>query len=415
MPNSHDLTRYTLQSYNKRIPINLFSEDGKSEEFHTVLGHDRDTFIGKKELVSFLDSNPSITIYLTVWDPDFTFQEVDGGFVVWIESFYEFQTRIRKANWQRVEAFLKQKSNIHNSSYSDQQRNRFIIENIWEDNLQEITNNLSTELKNLMISTLRTDQDSSNTDLESLIEQMPRWWITSRVLKIILSKISESTKIQQIIESLSEEELKQMNINSLDIIRNRVLENLRVRLEWSYSETSWDDSWQRWIFENCWLIWGNYAVPIEKQKINITGIMPDYLFPTHDWFVDILEIKLPIDEVIKEDPSHPWSWIWTSESNKALWQVVNYLWEIDRLRREIEDEIKRVYYRDVSLIKPRVYILIWNDDKWFADEQDENIRKDKRNRKLAALRKLNWSLHWIEFITYAELLRRGKSFISDIN
>ena len=78
----------------------------------------------------------------------------------------------------------------------------------------------------------------------------------------------------------------------------------------------------------------------EKTKINVTGIMPDYLFPTLDGFVDVLEIKLPNDEVILEDTSHPGSWKWTSLTNIAIGQVVNYLGEIDRLRLEIERNIK---------------------------------------------------------------------------
>ena len=62
----------------------------------------------------------------------------------------------------------------------------------------------------------------------------------------------------------------------------------------------------------------NYKKPIEKTKINITGIMPDYLFPTLDGFVDVLEIKLPDNEVINKDTSHPGSWKWTAETNIAI-------------------------------------------------------------------------------------------------
>jgi len=36
--------------------------------------------------------------------------------------------------------------------------------------------------------------------------------------------------------------------------------------------------------------------------------MPDFIFPTLDGFVDILEIKLPSKEVIVEDASHAGSW-----------------------------------------------------------------------------------------------------------
>ena len=88
--------------------------------------------------------------------------------------------------------------------------------------------------------------------------------------------------------------------------------------------------------------------------------MPDYLFPTVDGFVDILEIKLPKHEVIKADASHSGAWMWSPETNKAIGQVINYLAEIDRLRLEIEKRIKSVYELNISLLKPRAYTLIGN-------------------------------------------------------
>ena len=86
--------------------------------------------------------------------------------------------------------------------------------------------------------------------------------------------------------------------------------------------------------------------------------MPDYSFPTIDGFIDILEIKLPSDEVITEDASHTGAWKWTSETNRAIGQVVNYLTEIDRLRLEIERKIEEEQGQRISFLKPRAYILI---------------------------------------------------------
>ncbi len=169
----------------------------------------------------------------------------------------------------------------------------------------------------------------------------------------------------------------------------------------NFLETAGDDSWQKWIYKNNWLFGVNYLEPIEKTKINLTGVMPDYLFPTVDGFVDILEIKLPNDEVIKEDPSHAGSWIWTTESNKAIGQVVNYLGEVDRLRLEIEKNIKTKYGIDVSLLKPRAYILIGNSKNWPVHKKE-------------GLRKMNHSLHGIEIITYNDLLVRGKQFLNTV-
>jgi hypothetical protein len=184
--------------------------------------------------------------------------------------------------------------------------------------------------------------------------------------------------------------------------KQAVIEEFSGRLSsGSFAETAGDDSWQKWIYKNNWLFGVNYKKPIEKAKINIVGVMPDYLFPTLDGFVDILEIKLPADEVILKDASHPGSWKWTPETNTAIGQVVNYLGEIDRLRLEIEKNIKTEYGYEISLLKPRAYILIGDSTSW------DNPKKE-------GLRKMNHSLHGIEILTYKDLLDRGNQSLNVI-
>ena len=178
--------------------------------------------------------------------------------------------------------------------------------------------------------------------------------------------------------------------------KRKIVEDLDARLQTGgYSETIGDDSWQKWIYQNNWLFGVNYKKPIEKTKINITGIMPDYLFPTLDGFVDVLEIKLPDNEVINKDTSHPGSWKWSAETNIAIGQVVNYLGEIDRLHLEIEKNVKAEYGYEISLLKPRAYILIGNSNGWEAEKRE-------------GLRKMNHALHGIEVLTYKDLSDRGK-------
>lgn len=285
----------------------------------------------------------------------------------------------------------------------------FLVENLsslkeWKIALSEI------EWKQVEVSKKQMEAFLSSKEWQEILEEISKSETSSETLLLLLKKISGEEKISTLISWLTEEEKDLLSINHIELQKRRVLEELRDRLTHKFSETSWNDSWQRWISQNCWITWANYLQPIEKEKINITGIMPDYLFPTHDGFVDILEIKLPEDEVIKEDSSHAGSWVWTTETNKAIGQVVNYLWEIDRLKLEIERNILEKYKKSISLLKPRAYIIIWNDEKWYKWDNDFEI---KRKIKLEALRKLNRTLHWIEIITYAELLRRGQSFIPE--
>lgn len=218
-----------------------------------------------------------------------------------------------------------------------------------------------------------------------------------QLLEQILDK-GYSDEFWKMITGSDPELANKLTAGHLQLQRKNTIEELRVRLTKKYPETRGSDSWQSWIFRNNWLFGSNYQNPIEKQKINITGIMPDYLFPTIDGFVDVLEIKLPADEVIEQDTNHPGSWVWTDETTKAIGQVVNYLGEIDRLRREIEAEIKKKYKKDICLLKPRAFILIGDSKDWDFEKRE-------------ALRKLNHSLHGIEVITYFDLVQRGEAFL----
>lgn len=218
------------------------------------------------------------------------------------------------------------------------------------------------------------------------------------VLEQILSK-GYSDEFWNLVRESNPDLADKLSAGYLHYKRKAVVDELRNRLKQNqtFHETKGIDSWQEWIFKNNWLFGPNYQPPIEKQKISLGGSTPDYLFPTLDGFVDILEIKLPSFEVIEEDKSHLGSWIWSKESNRALGQVVNYLDAIDSQRLHIEKIIKEKYGQEVSLLKPRAFILIGESSSWSQPKKE-------------ALRKLNHSLHGIEVITYSDLVKRGEAF-----
>lgn len=227
--------------------------------------------------------------------------------------------------------------------------------------------------------------------------------ITEENKVIYIKKIISAGYGMDIWDSLVESNpslVTKLSYARIQAAKQEVVKELEERLvQGGFSETTGDDSWQNWIYKNNWLFGIHYKTPIEKSKINITGIMPDYLFPTLDGFVDILEIKLPDDEVILKEASHPGAWRWTRETNTAIGQVVNYLGEIDRLRFEIEREVKRKNGHEIQLLKPRAYILIGNSAGWEPDKKE-------------GLRKMNHALHGIEIISYKDLLDRGHEAIS---
>lgn len=221
----------------------------------------------------------------------------------------------------------------------------------------------------------------------------------AQYIKKILEAGYEEETWENIVE-LNPDLATKLSYARIHVERKKVLDELQERLEKDYSETKGGDSWQNWISKNNWLFGVNYKKPIEKAKINLSGIMPDFLYPTIDGFIDVLEIKLPKDDVLIKDPKHKGSWRWTGETNSAIGQVVNYLTEIDRLRFENENKIQKEIDQRVLFLKPRAFILI-GDSKIWGDEKKE------------ALRKMNYYLHNIEVITYKDLLDRGNQFINN--
>jgi uncharacterized protein (UPF0335 family) len=182
------------------------------------------------------------------------------------------------------------------------------------------------------------------------------------------------------------------------------IDDLKERLysHTQFHETSGKDSWQNWIYNNNWLFGINYQVPIQKEKVGFDSI-PDFLFPSLDGFLDILEIKLPTADVIFEDSSHPGSFAWSSDVNKAIGQVINYIHQIElnqlQLKERINESYNDIYSTSICAIKPRVIILIGKSDGW-------------KNSERQAFRKLNYSLHGIEVLTYTDLVQRGERIIN---
>lgn len=237
----------------------------------------------------------------------------------------------------------------------------------------------------------------------------------------VVNKLSEKAKNKKLIlqettkfiENLKNEKyelkrdieiLKELKEKSNIYYYQTKLKELDERLNGDkrYHETSGKNSWQSWIYSNHWIFGINYRQPIEKAKVGFSQI-PDFLFPTLDGFIDILEIKLPTKDVILKDDSHSGSYKWSSETSEAIGQVVNYLSELELHQLEIKRNLDRSYCKEHSIdifsIKPRAYIVIGNKKDW-----DEF--------KIEALRKLNYSLHGIEVLTYTDLQIRGQNIIN---
>lgn len=89
---------------------------------------------------------------------------------------------------------------------------------------------------------------------------------------------------------------------------------------------------------------------------------------------------------------------WSPEANEAIGQVVNYLYEMELHQLEIAKSISQQRGFDFTTIKPRAFILIGLSTDWDLEKRE-------------AFRKMNFSLHGMEVLTYTELFSRGEKLI----
>jgi len=237
--------------------------------------------------------------------------------------------------------------------------------------------------------------------LPEVINSLSKKPKSKKILIRETSKILEKLKTEKRMLKKDVADLKELQERSNISFYKQKLEEFKSRLRKNYPETRGKNSWQTWIYENDWLFGIHYQKPIEKEKIGFNSI-PDFLFPTLDGFLDILEIKRPSIEVIKEDSSHRGSYMWASETNKAIGQVINYIYQIELNQLQLMQKINEIYgekYKSaIFTIKPRGFILVGESNVW----------KDMDKK---AFRKLNYSLHGIEVLTYTDLYNRGEKII----
>jgi hypothetical protein len=135
----------------------------------------------------------------------------------------------------------------------------------------------------------------SNYEIEKLNKNLPRvlGTLSGRSLKSQQMILEEAANIIKKLKRKNKALKESINViqseSSLIYYESR-LEELKGRLEKNYPETSSPNSWQSWIHKNNWLFGVRYLPPIQKEKVGFDHI-PDFLFPTSDGYIDVLEIK----------------------------------------------------------------------------------------------------------------------------
>ena len=150
---------------------------------------------------------------------------------------------------------------------------------------------------------------------------------------------------------------------------------------------------QKFLKENLWLFGSEYCTFINDQKINSQNIL-DGIPKNLDNFIDVIEVKLPSEELFHYDTNHH-NYYSSNKLTKAIAQTQNYIFELEKMTidNNYQDD------NDCIIIKPRGIILI-------------GTGKILSNEEKKYLRILNSSYHNIHIITYQQLLLRAKNMLN---
>jgi hypothetical protein len=249
----------------------------------------------------------------------------------------------------------------------------------------------------------------SNGEITDILRKLNN--VDPSILKIILSKLKEQDKINNLLTFLSEYELDALSslrkqqmwrieINNLckllqfEESDNLVEEVNRDEALISYRAGQPEKIFQNWIEKNyVWIFGIEYIQKHDARKIALYS-EGDLLMESMDGFLDLIELKRPSHAIFSMiDPSHK-SYYPSTDLSKVIGQCLYYLQKMDDLKLVLEKEYK------VKIIRPRIKVIIG---------RTKNFNENQYN----ALRMLNCQLTHMEIISYDMLLKYGAKMIAN--
>jgi hypothetical protein len=155
-------------------------------------------------------------------------------------------------------------------------------------------------------------------------------------------------------------------------------------------EESW---WQTYFDRNILFFQSSYVTRLEKMNIDVAGTrFPDFMVLTADGYLDIIEIKKPATDLLKEDTSRH-NYYWSVEIAKAISQVENYIDSVTKHADALRSALRDKHGIDLQIIKPRGIVVAGLR----AEQFSSNIKK------AGDFRRLNEGLKNVQILPYDEL------------
>lgn len=174
--------------------------------------------------------------------------------------------------------------------------------------------------------------------------------------------------------------------------------------------------WQKYFEKYLLYLFFSYKkiVPkVEFKKLdNLEKKYPDFIGVNHYDWIDVIEIKTHLKNILVWDSSHK-NFAFSPEMSKAIIQTINYMDVVtDKDFKKTKDRKDLLEYLNIkeNLSRPRGIIIISSKSKicknTLTEEQKNQLNKD--------FTKLRNSIHNIQIFTFDEILDIAKRYVENI-
>lgn len=243
-------------------------------------------------------------------------------------------------------------------------------------------------------------------EINLLLEQLKEGDL--KTILSLLEKFRSEDKIKGLLDSLSELEIENLHGAYHHRMVNIEISNLEKLMELEasgnivtsiktfndlkkYEAGQAEKIFQNWIEANLWIFGIDYIKKHDTRKIALFS-EGDLLMESVDGYLDLIELKRPLQNLLKYDSSHS-CYYPHSDLSQVIGQSLFYLQKLEEYKLILENEYK------IKVIMPRIKIIVGRN-KDFSDEQKNCIRV------------LNSKLNSIQIITYDDLVLFGKLLLN---
>lgn len=173
------------------------------------------------------------------------------------------------------------------------------------------------------------------------------------------------------------------------------LDSLIAEFEREIAAEHLEGWWQTYFNSRILFFQDSYIRVIDRLNVSIgTTRYPDFLVVSSDGYLDIIEIKTPDTELLREDKSRG-NFYWGTEVAKAITQVENYIEKLTKFSDAIRNELRDKQGIDFQIVKPRGIVIV-GTTAGFGSNQ----------KKADDFRLLNNGLKNLEIVPFDELAQR---------